>query len=578
MPYIKVSTALLSLFLTCILIIISFKLDNDRSILDYALELNDADTRQFIEIIGEDLGVTIIADKEIDLGKVTNKTFKSYTRDEYFEYVKGVFQSKGYKLTPTDATDTFVVEKLTQDDALVRILKASGVGYAVLNIFCFFLLILMSRWSHHALAILTNQHIGRIGIYFHFAVAQIRSIQLWVFSKPYTKNQAIESENFRNYVDLTATCENVSIPSSKITHLLKQNRLLWLQGTSGTGKSETLKQITRQFYNDKGIFRAWYKHRYIPLYIPLREFSDKTPLEAIQISLSAIGLQIDNPKIIKQICQSNLFLFLFDGMNEVDLEKLAWQFIKENGPNTRAIITSQLAPQNTEMHTVILHKPDMHVARKIICGNLDEKHKKTFNSEYQDIALLKLINSAYECLLISKIIMKNKPLPSSMQALYNAQLEEASLECKRNYGYVIPRNIYKLSLDMWLQNGRRFQCSDMLTEEVARILLNIGILSLRNHKFEFSHDLMRAFFVAKELIEVIKYPAELEELFNKREFWNRPNLELDLVFEFMMQNQQSVDNLVMLMELAQEDVENRVRLVIAISDYARNKGLNIVFA
>jgi hypothetical protein len=291
------------------------------------------------------------------------------------------------------------------------------------------------------------------------------------------------------------------LPENKfqLADLLKEvdqqgKNCMLLTGQAGIGKTTCLEFWTITLASEKS-------SHYIPIFIPLRSYQSKSPMEMFEGQLANRGGFRDSGLAAWFLLQGG-FIFFFDGLNEVGAEKISeiQSFVSDNNKRNTFILSSQMKPEELrEIPTMPIQTIEKSFIEKFIAQMVGKD-----SLEYTDImgklTRVNFIKTPFDLELLVDQWKAKKELPSTIVELYDrildpiysklidqgyqasvALLSKTCFEMVRDYTSFLPNESdYPMALITDLMESRIF------VREVGKV--------------RFQHDLLRSYLGSNYLI------------------------------------------------------------------------------
>jgi hypothetical protein len=343
--------------------------------------------------------------------------------------------------------------------------------------------------------------------------------------------------------------------------LVTAHRRLWLSGRSGVGKSSCLGHLMRRFCESPSIFAAFRAHRFIPIYLRLRDLGTIPIMEMVQASLQADGMKIKDLHLLEAFIDTGDFLLLFDGMNETDLDEQFPLFLIAH-PRAQIVACSQslLSPDNLGQYSI---RPfDRDVAQQLFVALRGDAAV-----ELVPEATWSEIRSGYDVKLLGDLVDLEVSIPGDRIGLYKALVVQAYAQSESSSLQSVRRRAFEL----WQGRQRGVVVDSTLTKEDVEPGRTAGVLVLRSGRYEFPHDLMRAFMAAFYLADDIGSGQAIAAALASEATWVVPRADQRLMFDFLVR-QLEEQALEALNTFAIEAVWSRASLLEALVEEQKRRG------
>ncbi|HEX8127728.1 MAG TPA: hypothetical protein VF527_01275 [Pyrinomonadaceae bacterium] len=450
--------------------------------------------------------------------------------------------------------------------------------YPVVNVFIFIILLLFSRWFQWPLDILNHKSVRAFGIYYGFVLYHSSTVRVWVFNRYYNELKKEFNEERPYVLQEIRTPDGGAIqPADLLEHFTNTPHIL-VQGEPGTGKTELLKNILKNYCSHPTLKKAYQRYRFIPVMIPLREFGnpadpgDATTMPNLaQAAFRGMGMWFKDTDFLEGLIDRKDFLIILDGLNEVNLDKQIIRFAATTR-EVKLLMTSQTAlPESKEVQTYRLSAltPDF---AKALLGAFIEPADAVRVVEEMPEGFWDDIKSGYDVRLIQNLIDAGRPLPSNRLELYAAALDYASTKFSGEYPLYV---LYKRAWDMWKEKKRRFEPDEKLPDTLINPLLEAKVLVARGPQYEFRHDLMRGYLAAYWLAREAPSIDVTKERLSEEEVWDLSSSEQKLVFPFLAEMINTQEDLEQVAQFASDEVARRTFLLAECQKTAKTKGWSL---
>jgi ligand-binding sensor domain-containing protein len=465
-----------------------------------------------------------------------------------------------------------------------------GVCYCLLNVFTFLVLVLFGRWWRWGFAILTHPQVRRFGIYYGCVFRHIRPLRLWVLEPYYQK--ARQGRIQRDHPYLQPPLRDPDNKPIQFTQLLQQigqkgHEHLWIQGGSGTGKSELVLELLRRYAEKDSLRKAWKQFRFVPVLVRLRDMDRRSVEDMALEALEREGFPVCNDRFFWTLLLTKDFLILLDGLNEARLDErsrddLVLKFVK-HGPRARLLVTSQTPAPPGEMKTYTLQPTAGSFARELLAAFLNQSVEEV--SLKVPSLLWHGVTSGYDVKLIANLISASQTVPKDRLNLYQASLQYAEQKLQQ-FSRGAVEQVCRLAWEKWLEETEHFPISKYVTEGVPNVLVETHLLVQHGQDhdvpyFGFPHEQLQGYLAARWATIYANTPIRrLEEA--RKKVWALSPTSQDRVFPFLAEivaaQQISTkldgcrDGLIELFEFALGAAAERVRLMTAVLDSAKRRG------
>lgn len=463
----------------------------------------------------------------------------------------------------------------TSTEIALNVAKNVGSALLLLNILSFLVLVFLSRWFSSSFELLTNPVFRKLGIYFGLAFSYIRPLRLWVLRRYFDSLKKSFSES-SIYLPATILRDQTSIPikCDDLLDLVNEDRIIWLSGESGCGKTELVNRLMRIYTSSKTLSDAWNRFKFIPILVSARNFNNINTVsydwlpEAARLSLSFYGLKFEDKNFFQNLLLKGDFLIIVDGMNEVARDDDFHSYTSID-KNTKFLTTSQTTNFSSKIHNYFfqtLRKTDVQKLIKMYIGD-------SFSNKNVQISesLLVTLSTPYEIKLLSELIANDEDIPSDRMSLYKCMIKSSIPQTYIDYPL---HSICRKAWSQWKDGERAFELDNSVTNQIIEPLLKSKVVVRKSDKYEFRHDLIRAFLAANWATVYSTNIEQTMECLSESKVFTLSSSEQDLVFPFLVRLIDK-ENIVPLTNYALKDPNMRSRLLLSLSNLA--KELNLEF-
>jgi hypothetical protein len=369
--------------------------------------------------------------------------------------------------------------------------------------------------------------------------------QLWILDL-YFQRVRTKLKEPRPFLPVPLTGPDGSLrPSSDVIVPPWSERRLWLQGSSGMGKTTLFRNITESHFRaHETAFAAYAKWGCIVVAFPARDFAgsgeDKDDptwvIDAVRATLSSTGLTFSSDTLLSRFLESGTLGIAIDGLNEVDRTRAVAAFSRRFSGAPMLVTSQQIAddrfirwrlPADIRAFTLELFKL-----------YLPPDQAETLFQRINASGLKDAIRSGYDVRLIIDLARVNPartPLPANRMGLYAAVIEtgwpdgteEARKEQQSSTMAAAWRMVSerKPNEDMRRLRPRADLPADLLEaladapekeNKPVRLLRRAG-----GDAFEFVHDQMHAYLAARWFAQDGLSPVELERMVSDSTIWTQ---------------------------------------------------------
>lgn len=438
-------------------------------------------------------------------------------------------------------------------------LAASFITWAtMIDVVVFIIMVIVARWNQGVFDILANKQIPR-KVFFYFApfLIYIPIFRNWLFANYFDELKRRIPIPDHSYIpgeieSPDGVIKQTNAISSEIINNSGYSQFFVI-GESGTGKSEMLLNILRQYCSESSFFAAMRKYKVITILIRMRETPGKTIFEMVQGTLRTYGMIFDDVKMVERLLRRGNFLLLLDGLNEVSMDNEIRDIVSYK--NIKMIITSQEKLDDT-LPVYKIPRAQGDFAKKLLHSFLKEK------KDYQiSQSLWNEIKSGYDIRLLSTLIQKELKLPDTRLGIYDVMLDNAV------GGDILLRDrICSIAWELWKSKTYCFLANDQINSSQWDKLLASNILIKRSGKYEFRHQLLHGYLAANSITKQVASIGVTCTRLKEEAVWKLSTMEQDIVFNFVVEMVSTPQNIEAITLFAMEELETRNRLLIAINN------------
>ncbi len=286
----------------------------------------------------------------------------------------------------------------------------------------------------------------------------------------------------------------------KFGYMIKKNRMFYLIGESGIGKTSYFRYLTWCYTSSTK--NKLIPKKTVPIFIPIGRYQKTEPVKMFHAQLKKYGMLVDDSFTRWYLEQGGFFIFI-DGLNEVDNELVnrVNSFIDENWKKNYFCISSQTK----------YHEFDHIKAEKMVGFSKEEINdlvKKRLGNENGEKAREQFTEIIYEicrlpqnCEFIIELYKSGLTLPTSLSDLYEKVLASTFSEWEKNGRTDYINLLYDRAYSMLCTKDQFFEGEkSKLPSEIREDLLSKKFIIKRDNNYLFRHDKIRAFLAAKHLL------------------------------------------------------------------------------
>jgi hypothetical protein len=448
---------------------------------------------------------------------------------------------------------------------LARIL----VSYLLMSMLAFLGLLMASHRSGRALQFLTSPWVLRLGVCYGWALRKLPPLQVWVLGRYFHSARLdLEEPTHPHVPRLLARPPTTGILSTDLLNELRSERRIWITGGPGTGKTDTVGEVLRGYFaHATSAWSGWRQYRFIPVAIRLRD-TIRVSLDQILIEeLSRLGVSFGDEHFASGFIHWAPLLIILDGVNEArlnhrELETWLPDFLK-TAPRARILATSQTDSGSESLVRYEMPPITGEFARKLLCAFLDESAgTAVYAATPPDLWDGPEELTAYEVRQIADLARRGQPVPSTRTELYLATLKASTEGIDRPEDVLGPLSL--LAWAAWLEGWwSRFSAPAGLSEPipanvVGPILVRRGVQA-GEERYEFVHELMRAYLAARWAVVYVKPPVAC--LYGEKVWRSNPSRSSQSFFTFLAELIQDPEELEDVAQFAMDTPGLRVGLL-----------------
>lgn len=306
-----------------------------------------------------------------------------------------------------------------------------------------------------------------------------------------------------------------------------------LSGSSGIGKTSFLRYL-QSCYTDRDMQQVPVRD-VVPVFIPLVRYQGVPPKELLHAQLANYGRLTDDA-LAGWFLEQGGFLFLLDGLNEVDNEtrQLTNQFVDQYKNRHYFCLSSQHPHQEYAWIDVVklasFSPEKVQALIRISCG--EQEARQAIDSLAAETYAIYAIPQDLH--LGITLLREGKRLPVSRRELYEASLAPV-VQDWINSGHAEFAELLACRAFTMLRTKDPFfdNRDEALPADVTERLVERKILVMRNQRLLFQHDLVRAYLAARYLVRAPAMPL------NRTSVWERlltdPRIEIDQNWRTMLE-------------------------------------------
>jgi hypothetical protein len=419
-------------------------------------------------------------------------------------------------------------------------------------------LFVAARWSPRAWRIATDDGLKLSAVLriATFVLGYWQRAQIWVLDsyfrrrkpKPVRAPSAAPSPSASpaaKYLSIALTGADSSLqPSDQVTAPPWNGRRLWIQGSSGMGKTALIQWLVNEHFSASATaFDAWARWGCIMVDFRARDFADGAAGEAnsawvfkaVKSTLSAQGLPFESDSLLRKFLASGTLLVVIDGIHEVggapSVEAFARDF--DAAP---MLVSSQDVGDPMFAHwrlplDMSQYKDDL------LRLSLGTPAAETVIARIKQSGLDAQIKSGYDVRLIAdlaRVDPAHGALPSNRIGLYAAVIaagwpDGTPERIQEQQDQTAAAAWRMVSQRKPFEDSRRLTRGDLsidLLKRLADAPKNEGksvrlLQALDGGKFEFVHDQMHAYLAARWFAQQGFSVRELEKMISESAIWSQ---------------------------------------------------------
>jgi hypothetical protein len=407
-------------------------------------------------------------------------------------------------------------------------------------------LFLFARRSAWAWRVATDDGLGtwmlRLGT---LALSHFPKAQIWILDLYFCRRRA-KMPAAPPFLPLPLTSRDDALDASdKALAPPWKGKRLWVQGSSGMGKTALFRHVTEaHFRDDDTAFAAFAKWGCVVVAFAARDFAgsgeDKDDpawvIEAVRATLSSHGVTFADDKLLSRFLESGSIGIAIDGLNEVDRTRAITAFTRRFDA-APMLVTSQQT--GGESFTTWRLPTDIRAfTADLLREYLDQDAAAAVMTRISASGLKDAIRSGYDVRLIIDLARadpQHAPLPADRLGLYAAVIAagwpEVPEETRRE-------QLNRAEAAAWRMVSERKPNEDMRrlkpdTDLAADLLVALSDAPERDRKpvrlirrvaggsFEFVHDQMHAYLAARWLTQPGFVLTELEKMIETSTIWTQ---------------------------------------------------------
>jgi hypothetical protein len=462
-----------------------------------------------------------------------------------------------------------------------RLVWYVGLGYGVVNVLVFVGLVVATRWSGRSLGFLTSLWVLRLGVYYGWALRNLRPLQVWVLTR-YYRSARPEAPTHPHVPRPLSRPQPPDVLSTDLLDELKRERRIWITGGPGTGKTDTVGAVLRAYFaRTASAWSGWWQFGFIPVLVRLRDTAEASLERILMDALSRHGVSFGDERFARGFLRSAPLLFILDGVNEALLDHRqleAWlpSFL-QTAPRARILATSQTAEGSGNLPRYQMPPITGEFARELLRAFLgDAEGSAAYAAAPSELWDGSDQLTAYEVRQVADLARRGRRAPGNRTELYLATLEAAT------EGVADPEAVRealsRLAWDAWLEGRYRFSAPADLPEPLqpnllGPILVRRGVGVDGREEYEFVHELMRAYLAARWAVVYATSPiARLDD----EEVWRPgPARHHEAFFTFLAELIPDAEEMQAVAEFALEAPKLRADLLDGVRRVAQRKVLEL---
>lgn len=315
--------------------------------------------------------------------------------------------------------------------------------------------------------------------------------------------------------------------AAQVVTLFSENRVLFLEGESGIGKTCYFKYLVGCFASNRKLLP-----RVFPVFLPLKRYEGMTPKEIFTKQLEKQA-KLTDVQLTEWFLSNGDFLIFIDGLNEVDDKtvKAIASFVDGLEKVNYFYLSSQGLSPLEKVHNTALPKLEAEQIRQILRNRLDPvRADATIKHFENDAELFKTYGLPQELELAIDLMKKGLALPRNTPGLYEATLEPI-FESWRNAGVDYETDLGRHAYEMLSTGKTSFEEKNSLSTDILKRLEKNKVLYFRGGRYHFRHDLIRGYLAAKFLAPRWRTLFDDKEKLQMDVNWNSTIKFLTLVYD-----------------------------------------------
>jgi hypothetical protein len=301
------------------------------------------------------------------------------------------------------------------------------------------------------------------------------------------------------------------VPDARFTSpefgkMLSEHKVVGLHGQSGIGKSAFLAYLVDQCVSQGAVYPLF--RCVVPVFLDLSIADGVTPGEMVRTVMRKYG-DLTDEKLIEVMLDYGGFLFLFDGLNEVNEQTslIILQFADMHRNHSYSCLTTQVASEELRgVSTLVLSGPisDDKIRELVRRMAIDAKtQRQKFDPELLlekfTLEIYRICRVPMQLELTVEMWEASGMLPTNLDGLYAYVLGPLmDKEAWSNQGHGDwPDLLSALAFTMMTAKRPYDPEKDYLPGEVKADLLKAKLLVERGDVLEFRHDRVRAYLAAR---------------------------------------------------------------------------------
>ena len=295
----------------------------------------------------------------------------------------------------------------------------------------------------------------------------------------------------------------------KFSESLVKERVIALHGQSGIGKTAFLTALAYQCASSSSAVQR-FSHRITPVFLDLSIASNQTPIDLVQAQLRKHG-DLTDEKLAEALLDYGGFLFLFDGLNEVNEtdQKAIVQFVDVHRKHNCACVSTQIVTDELRRFAKLVSVEPLSRDKIRALIRMEAKDLKSDEQRFDPETLLKeftpvtftICRVPFQLELVIEIWEASKRIPKDLDEVYSFALGSVvNKEAWADRGHRdYPDILCDLAFKMLTEKRPYDPKTDYLPDEIRSELVGRRLLVDRGNIMEFRHDRVRAYLAAQYL-------------------------------------------------------------------------------